>query len=137
MATSNQQPITERLYLLWIGCKVEQDYERRGVFPDLRGMHSTYSAPLGRHVKISRGLLKAITEDALEQRAIKRGREGRGLATSYGIMSKNLLRHFGMEAHVVAPRPAKELASVAMPEYCAGTARQPVTWNDCLWRPTA
>ena len=137
MAAPNEETKSERLYLLWIGTKVEQDYERRGVFPDLRSMPSSYSAQHGRHLKVSRAMLRAVAEDAIEQRAIKRGREGKSLATSYGLMSKNLLRGLGMDhiaiAHAQMPIDQSDLAP---PEYQAGTGRQPVAWSDCLWRPT-
>lgn len=136
MSAPNEQTKSERVYLLWIGSKVEQDYERRGVFPDLRMMPSSYSAQHGRHLKVSRAMLAAVADDAIEQRSIKRPREERGLACSYGTMSKNLLRDLGMDSYEVAPRYATTRPSVASPEYEAGTGRQPVAWADCLWRPT-
>ena len=126
---------TERLYDLWIGSKVEMDYTRRGVFPDLRSDNSIYSAPHGSRYRVPRSTIKVVAEDAIEQRALKRSREERGLACSYGTMSKNLIRDLGMEAHVIASRFAPGRPKISPPEYRAGTGRQPVAWSDCLWRP--
>lgn len=82
---------------LWIGAKVELDYQRRGVFPQLRSDQSIYSVPQGSRYKVPFDLIKAVAMDALEQKCVKRTREDRGLACSYGTMSKNLLRELDMD----------------------------------------
>jgi hypothetical protein len=81
----------DRITYLWIGSKVEIDYERRGVFPELRSPNSIYAAAHGARYKVSLDLVKAVAMDALEQKCVKRTRQERGLACSYGTMSKNLV----------------------------------------------
>ena len=85
----------DKMYL-WIGSKVEMDYQRRGIFPELRADKSISAAAHGGRYKVSRAVVKAVAEDALEQRAVKRTRDERGLACSYGTMSKNLLFDLGL-----------------------------------------
>ncbi len=88
---------TRTTTFLWIGAKVELDYQRRGVFPQLRSDQSIYSAAHGSRYKVPLDLIKAVAMDALEQKCVKRTREERGLACSYGTMSKNLLRELDMD----------------------------------------
>lgn len=85
----------EKFVYLSIVPNVASDYARRNVFPEFRTDEGQ-----GGYYKVPRKTAKAVMEDALEQKWIKRPREDRGVAVSYGMMRKSIVCALGLQLNV-------------------------------------